>query len=451
MQLHTSSRGGRRVSAAVLCCALAPLLVPAAVPAAAHAAVARERGEGPTTVRQGAWWFRKMRLEQAHRVSTGEGTTIALIDTGVDTSVPELRGADVRMGLDCRGRRAVPREGVGANHGTTQAVLLVGNGHGTGDGGAGVRGIAPDATVIAYDDDSDPGNDRLDCSLPGLERMFDDAVRRGADVISVAATMTRAVIPYVQRALDAGVVVVAASGADDVAGPTFPADLVGVVSVVAVDRNAEPWKRRRRLGSQVVAAPGVHVGTGAIYPSGWHSEGWGTGTSPATTITSGALALVKARYPRATGNQLVQHLVHYTGGDGPFRWSDGYGFGIVSVTEMLETSPLQWPDESPLSKVNRDTVQDYPMSASSLVAGSDDSADAGDGSPAPETGPDSDPRPVGADPVERAAAEEPRTGVPTWTWPAGAVLAAALVVGAAAVRKGRVRATSQAIHEKRGG
>lgn len=444
MQRMTTSRGGRRLSAVALSCLLGLVVLPAVV---APAAAARERPKPPQNVEQGAWWYRKMRIDQAHQTSTGKGATIALIDTGIDTSVPELRGADIRMGLDCRGRRAKPRGGPPASHGTSQAALLVGNGSGNGAGGAGVRGIAPDATVIAYDDDLVPETERLECSSRGLGRMFADAIRRDVDVISVAATMNWDVIKHVKRALDAGVAVVAASGADDVAGNTFPADVVGVVSVIAVDENTQRWKRSRETGYPVISAPGVYVGDGGIFESGWQSQGWTSGSSPATTITSGALALVKARYPEATGNQLVQHLVHYTGGDGPFTWYDDYGFGIVSVTEMLETSPTQWPDENPLGKVVADTVENYPMSASSLV---DDAA-----------GADPDQRSTAPEPEQEAAAAgategeaaEGGSGIPAWTWPTGGVVAAAVMAGAVAsalrTRRGR-RPTLASGNETRG-
>ncbi len=428
------------MSAVVVACLLGTLSV---APAAAE-----QRPQPPDNVQEGAWWFRKMRIAQAHEVTTGKGATVALIDTGIDTSVPELQGADLRLRFDCHGRRARPRSGPPASHGTSQAVLLLGNGRGNAAGGAGVRGIAPGATVLAYDDDLRPETPRLECSTQALRRMFDDAISQGADVISVAATMNDDVVPLVQRALDAGVVVVAASGADDVGGSTFPSDQAGVVSVVAVDESAKPWKHSRWGGVPTISAPGVYVGNGGLFASGWSSTGWTSGTSPATTITSGALALVKARYPKATGNQLLQHLVHYTGGDGPFTWREDYGFGIVSVTNMLETSPTQWPDESPLGKVVPGAVEKYPMSVSTLVE--DDTttgeANAGQQPEAPDPEQAASPEARSAGEATGSAAD---SGVPAWTWLGAAVVAVGAVAGALRTRRGR-RTTLAAGNETRG-
>lgn len=432
MRRWVPTSGPRPLSVAVVACLLGLLV--------ASPAAAGQRSRPPENVQQGAWWFRAMKLEQAHRTSTGKGAKIALVDSAIDTSIPELRGADIRMRLDCQGRKARPASGVGYSHGTSQAALMVGSGRGTGEGGAGVRGIAPDATILAYDDDERPETDRIECPTEGMDRIFDDAIRQGADIISVAATMNADVGPAVERALDAGVIVVAASGADDVGGSTYPADQVGVVSVVAVDKFAKPWKHGRWGGVPTIAAPGVHVGSGGIFDYGWSSTGWSTGTSPATSITSGALALVKAEYPDATANQLLQHLVHNTGGGGPFSWDEEYGFGIVSVTNMLESSPTQWPDESPLGKVVPDAVHKYPMSASSLV---DDPEPAEDAS-----------APAGPEQTTAASADSekdgrPSQGLPAWAWLVGAAVAAGAVVTLLTTRRGR-RSAPAADNQTRG-
>ncbi|HSE70649.1 MAG TPA: S8 family serine peptidase [Nocardioidaceae bacterium] len=402
----------RVVPAAVLACL--PALVSAPSPAQEV-----QRPRPPKTVEQGAWWFDAMRLGAAHEQATGKGATIALIDSALDTSVPELQGADIRLRLDCNGNRARPLTGPGASHGTAQAALLVGNGRGNAPGGEGVRGIAPDATVLAYDNDLEPGTDHIECPAEGFRRMFRDAVRQGADVISVASTLGADVFPVVTEAVSSGVVVVAAAGADDVAGHVYPADAVGVVSVNAVDEGAQPWKHNRNTGSPVISAPGVFVGSGGISERGWSSLGWGTGTSAATSITSGALALVESRYPDATGNQLIQHLIHYTGGEGGYYWDEDYGFGIVSVTRMLQTSPTQWPDENPLGKKIPDAVDRYPMSASSLV---EDEPVAGE--------------PAAGEPAASAGTAGP-IGTGSWVWVAAglALLVAAGGVALAARRR----------------
>ena len=80
-------------------------------------------------------------------------------------------------------------------------------------------------------------------------------------------------------------------------------------------------------------------------------------------MVAGSLALVKEKYPEASGNQLVQHLIHLTGGTREYGWDGDYGFGIVSVEEMLAEDPSGWPDANPLLAGPKRAVADYPMSA----------------------------------------------------------------------------------------
>jgi len=61
--------------------------------------------------------------------------------------------------------------------------------------------------------------------------------------------------------------------------------------------------------------------------------------------------LVKQKYPKATGNQLVQTLIHNTGAaDHPLTRDAAnlFGYGVVSVTHMLKVDPTTYPDVNPL-------------------------------------------------------------------------------------------------------
>ena len=128
MSAPATRRSSRRLSAAVLSC----LLTAVAARTASRGRTSSEQGApAPAQERRGRGPGRStIRIAQAHKTSTGEDVTIALIDSGIDLSVPEDQGADIRMGLDCREKRAKPRTGPHAGHGTGRAALLVGNGRG---------------------------------------------------------------------------------------------------------------------------------------------------------------------------------------------------------------------------------------------------------------------------------------------------------------------------------
>ena len=73
------------------------------------------------------------------------------------------------------------------------------------------------------------------------------------------------------------------------------------------------------------------------------------GTSVASPIVAGFLALAKQRWPQATSNQLLQLLVK-TGLNPDHGWNKYAGFGGIDPGAMLNTDPSQFPDENPLAQ-----------------------------------------------------------------------------------------------------
>lgn len=377
------------------------------------------------------WWFSALNLADAHKKTTGKGVTIAVIDTGLDTSVPDLKGADIEFGAACQpeGAKSKPRiHDFVANHGTAMTTMIVGQGKGNAAGGAGITGVAPDATIRFYNDEPDPRQTNKDCGEPETQALFEQAIDDGVDIISFSTTSVFGMEPVIDRAIDAGVVVVAAAGKPDQA-ISSPAWIPGVVSVLAVDKTGRPWKRNSymaiplsskedgwKYGFPVISAPGVEVPVGAMNESGaWTSAYPRTGTSDSTALVSGLLALLKSAYPKATGNQLIQHMIHYAGAGEPIRWDPRYGFGIASITQMLRHDPTNWPDINPLLRNPNQAIVDFP-------AGSDVQKPA-TSTPAPDKSP-------------TAASNDDSTGPPVWLWPAAAI-ALVLVIAAAVIARRR--------------
>ncbi|MGH3368269.1 MAG: S8 family peptidase [Nocardioidaceae bacterium] len=396
----------------------------------------------PRSFTEGLWWYRAMRLRKAHRQTTGEGATVAVIDTSVDPSVPELRRQDVRLRHNCMNGSARFVPGLpDSDHGTAMVSLIVGSGSGTAPGGRGVPGVAPDARVLFYGDEYGGRRHRLACYSDESAPLIDAAVADGADIISMSFTtnLSSEFHRATQRALDAGIVVVASAGNATRPGDYYiPARYPGVVPVGAVDENARLGMVTPRNRHAAVAAPGVWVANGEMTGSSWTSEYYGTGTSPATAITSGALALVKSKYPKATGNQLIQHLIHTPDGDG-YDWQPGYGFGIVNVPNMLATSPTQWPDENPILVDPEQTLKDYPMWVSSRIP---DPPGLSDGVPTAGEHHRDDPAQSGASRPARssvaaadAGAVPQEAGMPGWLWPLGGAVVLAAAAGAAAAAR----------------
>ncbi|MGH9086714.1 MAG: S8 family peptidase [Acidimicrobiales bacterium] len=391
-----------------------------------------------------------MKIGQVQRHLSGKGVTVAMLDEDINLSPRELRSADVSLRKDCHGGRVHQRavhggsEVVRNDHGTQMAAYVVGQGRGTGPDGSGIRGIAPNARLLFYSLDTkpEPPGKPLYLECTGLDeiKQINWAVKAGADIITISVTTTDQ-WPQMQRALHRafakGVVVVAATGATFGHAASqkigFPAGYPGVVAVNAVDAGARPWRGNppptftdEQSSYPVISAPGVRVKGLGWYGGGWDSRATVTGTSSATAIVAGCLALLKQKYPDATGNQLVQDLIHYTGGSHPFDWDPHYGFGIASVTKMLQHDPTRWPDVNPLLHGPKAAVKVFPMSSYGKATAADGSA-SGKASASPtaaaagKTGQSGKAGSVGS------GAGSSGGGVPPWVW----VIVAVVVLGGA--------------------
>lgn len=315
------------------------------------------------------WWFDGLNIATAHKQTRGAGVKIAVIDSSINLDAADLRGADITLGpgRGPDGQSISYPDALYASHGTSVTTTIVGQG--TGTDGPGIVGVAPEAEIIFYQKDPDP----YDSETSGSTQHVYDAVADGVDIINMSFVdgdrlgYTHAV----EAALDAGIVVVAGAGTPGQPGIGTPASIPGVIAVGALDSNAQAWTDQpgQEEGALIISAPGVDMPIGQmdgpLRGARWISGLEDTGTSLSTPIVSGMLALVKSKYPDATHNQLIQHLIHFVAGsegDSTWGWRRDIGFGSASVTRMLEQDPTGWPDENPLMlDTIDDIVEAYPF------------------------------------------------------------------------------------------
>jgi subtilisin family serine protease len=147
----------------------------------------------------------------------------------------------------------------------------------------------------------------------------------------------------VKRALDQNIVVVAAAGNTDTdTSMAYPAAYPGVVAVGGVDRNGDHASIAVTGGQLVVSAPAVDI-VAAAPGGGIQVTG---GTSAATAIVAGAVALIRARYPQLTARQVVDRLGATATDKGPPGRDYIYGFGVIDIVKAL-TAPLPADTTSP--------------------------------------------------------------------------------------------------------
>ncbi|RRD47219.1 S8 family serine peptidase [Arachnia propionica] len=281
----------------------------------------------------------------------GEGITIAYIEGAPDLTVPELQGADIEIKNPCN-LVGTPET---RYHSTAVASILVNP----------AWGWAPKAKLINYtvqtDGDNPPDDPKCKegtISGTAIHRALDD----GVDLInlSVGNVNSTVALSAALRAYHMGVPIVIAAGntgeKDHLGEEKEFGDLNSWVVVGSSDATA----RRSEFSSTgdflTVIAPGEDITTRQPDGSGNLTQiALRQGTSYATPMVTGLMALGKQKWPNATGNQLIRNLITtaHPVGDSP---NDYYGYGIIQVDAFINTDPTAHEDTNPLSRRNHNPV-----------------------------------------------------------------------------------------------
>ena len=348
-------RRSRALCVAVSACALAltAVLSPVA-PAAPAEAVDRK-----VTAADQAYYSRYS-LESLHAQGyRGDGVIIAVIDSHIDASIPELRGADIQDKTPCEVTNDVESD----DHATEVAQILV----------APDFGVAPGATIYNYAYADDWGDVDADCALgsnsAALARkpsLIEQALNDGVNIIVITSSYSEedeeSLRWAVSRAVVEGVPIVASMGNDsqhnasDVMG-----SFGGVIGAAALQADGK-YADYSNWGDGVSIAA-----VGEFYAREASTNQLDTidGTSFSTPLIAGVLALAWAHFDSdVPAEQILQALVATARGSGG-QWNDRTGYGEVDPVALLASDPSRYPDENPFeeksgeSVVTPDDIDDY--------------------------------------------------------------------------------------------
>ena len=282
------------------------------------------------------------KLDQARAKGyTGQGVTIAMIDGTVDTSAPELAGANITVKTPC----TYNEPDASRTHATAVASILVSKNY----------GVAPDATLIAYSVPSDKAKRTDECeqddagtkgsAFAAIEMAMND----GAQIISISMSdknhHSKELKWAITRAMADGVIIVGPIGNDarDENDASF-AWWSGTVGVSAIDASGQ-LASYSSWGQGVVAAGIGGPVKARDYEAGGVKDMQGTSFS--TPIVAGQIALARSRWPQATPNQILQLVTRSGSNNGV--WNQYTGYGALSLDGLLGSDPSQYPDENPLA------------------------------------------------------------------------------------------------------
>lgn len=252
-----------------------------------------------STTEFGAWHLNEMNANRLWEHSTGESQTIAFIDTGISRELAEHLG-----------NRLILRENVldGSNnvndvhgHGTEMVSLAASNGF------MGVYGVAPNANVIVIKAVSNEGVTNNQFLLESLRF----ARENGATIISVSLGGHRRdedVINEIQAIIAQGITVVAAAGDYRQRDLLFPANQEGVISVEGRAKNNTLLRESNRNEQSVLRIPAEELSVLSFRDNETITD-IATGTSQATAVASGYIALIRDFYEQQSAELLNEDLI----------------------------------------------------------------------------------------------------------------------------------------------
>ena len=266
----------------------------------------------------------------------GSGVVVAVIDTGVDSTQPDLQGS-LLPGVNL----VVPtnptsdtRDNSSEYHGTDVAAIIAAHAHGDPNNPQGLYGLATQAKILPIKT-GDGG-----MSLASIEAGIRYAADHGARVINISAgrdgECSSDAIAAVNYALSKGVVLVVATGNTGTTTNAVdcPASVPGVIDVSAIDQTGHLDKYSHYGSDVTVAAPGVSIeepARGGTYDKA-------SGTSLAAPWVAGEAALIIGKHPDWTAGQVVRVIIENTVQGTGQRVDDRVGYGVIDPLKALGAS-----------------------------------------------------------------------------------------------------------------
>jgi thermitase len=311
---------------------------------------------------QDQWANTKVNAEKAWQLAGNRGSRnviVAVIDTGVDYNHPALKDNAI-SGYDFRDNDSDPMDLTGAQnpgHGTHCAGSI--GASGLADGG--VQGLSPEVSIMPLRFLGADGSGDL---MAGI-KAIDMAIEKKADVISASwgATIDRAqaqpLVDAVKRASDAGVIMVMAAANDGRSNDStevYPAnaDFPNTITVAASGpQDEKPQWSNYGKATVHVASPGLNIMS--TLPG--NKYGNLSGTSMATPLVAGLVALLKAQQPDLTGLE-IRALLQTTGAKVDIETACNCRVDAGAAMEtLLQKKPFVAPAALTLFKSEATTAQ----------------------------------------------------------------------------------------------
>lgn len=278
------------------------------------------------------WGLSDINILDAWSRSTGAGVTVAVLDSGVEASHPDLVG-QVLSGFNTTGDGRSPQDDANG-HGTHVAGTIAA----VRNNGIGVAGVAPDAKILPVTVLDEDGGGYVSDVADGISWAAD----HGAKVINMSLggdSSSASVTTAVAYAKQKGVTLVAAAGNESQSSASFPAALDDVIGVAALAKPGTSLASYSNHGPGVdVSAPGSQILSTTDYTYQYFS-----GTSMASPHVAGVAALVLSLSPSANVKSTITSTAVDMGAAG---YDNTYAYGALDAAAAVGAVPASVPTTS---------------------------------------------------------------------------------------------------------
>ena len=265
---------------------------------------------------------------------TGKGVTIGLIDTGVLSSHPDLKGNNMISGhnyLD-NNRNTEDTEG----HGTFVAGIIGAKRNNHID----IAGIAPEATIVTmkcFDGNKSIVSDAVKAIYACVDEYHCGVINMSFGANEQVDELHQAI----QYAASKGTIVVASAGNEGTRTLYYPAAYDETIGVGAIDNNKRVSYFSQKNKSVFVVAPGDGV---VSLGADNQSVKTGSGTSFAAPFVSGLAVLLKQMYPNMNTSDFKNILVASSQDLGSAGYDTSYGYGMIRAPEAIQQAKIYFGD-----------------------------------------------------------------------------------------------------------
>jgi serine protease AprX len=279
---------------------------------------------------------------------TGKGVVVAVVDTGIDASHPDLKDKVIAWKDIVAGKSAAYDD---FGHGTHCAGIIAGTGAASGGK---YRGVAPEVKLVGVKVLGKDGSGSESSILAGIEY----AMNSEAKIISMSLGSdqhSQAIHDAVTRAVQKGKIVVVAAGNSGPRSGTIgcPSDNKEAITVGAVDKsdNIASFSSRGPLsdgtvkpdvtapGKDIVSCRATGIQDGKAIEKYYLSM---SGTSMACPMVSGTVALMVQKDPSLTPQKAKEILTKTAKRLGATVPNNDYGYGRISVKDILAYMDGTW-------------------------------------------------------------------------------------------------------------